>query len=118
MRFNMKFSHNTSSKEPSSYFILTIPSVDGISMTISASRPSTVPTNTGCFSFLDLVSVSKSVSDDVSSLSLNEVSTPEKASSWKAGAEFEFSTDYAESSEEKSSVIASSILSSSVSSDS
>ena len=64
MRFKMKFSHNTSSKEPSSYFILTIPSVDGISITISASRPSKVPTNTGCFSFFDFVSVSKSVSDN------------------------------------------------------
>lgn len=111
----MKFSHNTSSKEPSSYLTLTIPSVVGISITISASRPSTVPTNTGCFSFLDFVSESKSVSaNDSDSLSFIEVSTPEKASSWKVGAEFEIS---AESSEEKSSVVASSALSSTVSSD-
>ena len=115
----MKFSHNTSSKEPSSYLTFTMPSVVGISKTISASRPSTVPTNTGCFSFLDFVSVSKSVSaNDSDSLSFIEVSTPEKASSWKVGAEFEISADSAESSEEKSSVVASSILSSSLSSDS
>ena len=78
----MKFSHNTSSKEPSSYLTFTMPSVVGISMTISASRPSTVPTKTGCFSFLDFVSDSKSVSEGISdSLSFIEVSTPEKVSS-------------------------------------
>lgn len=80
----MKFSHKTSSKEPSSYLTLTMPSVVGISMTISASRPSTEPTNTGCFSFLLFSSVSsdsKSASDKFSDSSLKEVSTPEKASS-------------------------------------
>jgi len=59
-----------------------MPSVVGSSITISASRPSTVPTNTGCFSFLDFVSDSKSVSEGISdSLPSIEVSTPEKASS-------------------------------------